>query len=563
MDWVSLAVFLVILPIIGFVSGEYLARVYSDHHPPLYRLLGPLERAIYRFCRTDPCGEMTFKQYASAFVIFTLLSILVLFLLQEVQGYLPLNPEGLGPVRWDTALNTAVSFTTNTNWQAYSGELTMSYCTQMAGLAVQNFLSAATGLAIVVAFLRGFTRKNADTIGNFWSDLTRSVLYVLLPLAVVLTIVLVSQGVIQNFNPYLPATGLSGDTQVIPGGPVASQVAIKLVGTNGGGFFNTNSAHPLENPTPLSNLLEVFALLCIPLGLPFAFGRMTGDRKQGLALFTAMMVLFAAGLGLATWMETSGNPLLEKAGIAGGANMEGKEVRFGIVPSVLFAVSTTTTSSGAVNAMHDSMLPLTGLVLLFNMLTGEIILGGVGVGLIGILYYAMLTMFLISLMIGRTPEFLGKKLEPFEMTMVSIAVLLPGILILLFSALCLVIPEGLAGIANPGSHGLSEILYAFSSCTGNNGSAFAGLSVNTPFYNLLLAGMMLTGRFLTILPALAIAGSLATKKRVPHSTASIPSTGPLFVVMLIGVIIIVGVLTFFPALVLGPVLEHLAMSGGI
>jgi K+-transporting ATPase ATPase A chain len=563
MDWAAVAIFLVALTGIGFLSGEYIGRVFSDTRPPLHRVLGPVERLVYRFARVRPDAEMTWREYASAFVIFTVLSVVFLFLIQEFQGVLPLNPRGFGPVRWDTALNTAVSFTTNTNWQAYAGEASMSYLTQMAGLAVMNFLSAAVGLAVAIALIRGFKRRNSDTIGNFWADLTRSVIYVLIPLAVAVTLVLASQGVIQNFNPYLDYTGLSGVPQHLPGGPAASQVAIKVVGTNGGGFFNANSAHPFENPTPWSNMAEILAFLVIPLGLPFAFGRMTGDRKQGLAIFAAMMVLFAAALGSAAWAESGGNPLLQKAGIAGGTSMEGKEVRFGVLQSVLFAVSTTSTSCGAVNSMHESMLPLTGLVLLFNMLTGEVIFGGVGVGLIGILFYAILTMFLVSLMIGRTPEFIGKKLEPFEMSMAVITVLVPGILILAFSALSLVVPPGTASISTPGSQGLTEVLYAFASAVGNNGSAFGGLNANTPYYNLLLAVMMLAGRFLAILPAIAVAGTLAAKKIIPQSTASLPSASPLFTLMLIGVIIIVGTLTFLPALVLGPLLGHLTMVGGV
>jgi K+-transporting ATPase ATPase A chain len=495
-------------------------------------------------------------------LIFNVLGLMAVFMLQELQGFLPLNPQGLGPVRWDTALNTAVSFTTNTNWQSYSGEQTLTYLTQMLGLTVQNFLSAAVGLAAAMAVIRGFTRKNADEIGNFWVDLTRSVLYLLLPLAIVWALIFASQGVVQTLGPYVISHGLEGAEQAIALGPTASQDAIKFLGTNGGGFFNANSAHPFENPTPLTDFLQVLGMLLIPASLPFAFGSLIKNHPQGKAIFASMLVLYIMGLGVGLWAETSGNPLLEKLGVAGGVNMEGKETRFGVVPSLLFAQSTTVTSCGGVDSMHDSMMPLAGLVLIFNMAIGEVIFGGVGVGLIGIFFYAIMTMFLAGLMIGRTPELFGKKLEPFEMIMAVIGLLASSVTVLILAAIAIVLPLGLSSLNNAGPHGLSEILYAFASACGNNGSAFAGLSANTVFYNLATALGMLVGRFATILPALALAGSLAQKKIVPASTATLPAASPLFVIMLVGTVIIVGALTFFPVFVLGPILEHLLMQAG-
>jgi potassium-transporting ATPase potassium-binding subunit len=460
-------------------------------------------------------------------------------------------------------LNTAVSFTTNTNWQSYSGEQTMSYLTQMLGLTVQNFLSAAVGIAAAMAVIRGFTRKNTATIGNFWVDLTRSVLYLLLPLAIIFALIFASQGVVQTLGPYVNAETLDGGLQTIAVGPTASQDAIKFLGTNGGGFFNANSAHPFENPTPLTDFMQVLGMLLIAASMPFAFGAMIKNRGQGWAIFASMLVLFLMGLSLALWAETQGNPLLEKLGVANGANLEGKEVRFGIIPSVLFAQSTTVTSDGGVDSMHDSMMPLTGLVLLFNMSVGEVIFGGVGVGLIGIIFYAIMTMFIAGLMIGRTPELFGKKLEPFEMIMAVIGLLAPAVIVLVLAGIAIVLPIGLSSLNNAGPHGLSEILYAFASAGGNNGSAFAGLNTNTVFYNLSMALGMIVGRFATILPALAIAGSMAQKKIVPASSATLPVASPLFVIMLVGTVIIVGALTFFPVFVLGPILEQLLMQAGM
>lgn len=536
-----------------------MANVYSGQRTFLSPVIEPLENLIYRSAGIDPRSEMTWKNYAWAFTVFNVLGIVLLFILQLIQHLLPLNPSGFGPVRWDTALNTAVSFTTNTNWQSYGGEQAMSHLVQMMGLAVQNFLSAAVGMAAAIALIRGFVRKGMTSIGNFWADLTKSILYILLPLAMIWAFVLVSQGAVQTLSGPAPAQMMEGQTQSIYRGPVASQVAIKVLGTNGGGFFNVNSSHPFENPSPFTDFMQVLGLLIIPAALPFTFGAMLKNRRQGWAVYLAMMLLYLAGLAVITGVELQGNPLLANAGVAGGANMEGKEVRFGIVNSVLFGQSTTATSCGAVNSMHDSFLPLSGLVLLFNMATGEVIFGGVGVGLIGMLVYAILTMFLAGLMIGRTPEFMGKKLESFEMVMSLVVILAPALVLLIMSAVAVSTKAGISGLGNPGPHSLTEIIYSFASTSGNNGSAFAGLNVDTVFYNLLTALAMLIGRFATILPALAIAGSLAGKKIVPVSAATFPTTGLLFVLMLISVIFIVGALTFFPVFALGPLLEHLLL----
>lgn len=561
-EFAYIALLLCVLLVLAVLNGRYIAKVFVGEHTLLTPILRPVEKGFYRLCRVDEKKEMSWKTYASALLIFNALGLIAVFLLQELQGLLPFNPQSLGPVRWDLALNTAVSFMTNTNWQSYSGEQTMSYLTQMLGLTVQNFLSAAVGIAAVMAVIRGFMRKNTATIGNFWVDLTRSVLYLLLPLAIIWTLIFASQGVVQTLGPYVNAQTLDGALQTVAVGPTASQDAIKFIGTNGGGFFNANSAHPFENPTPLTDFMQVLGLLLIAASLPFAFGEMVGNRKQGWAIFAAMLVLYLMGLGVAIFAETGGSPLLEKLGVADGANMEGKEVRFGIVPSVVFAESTTVTSDGGVDAMHDSMMPLTGLVLLFNMDIGEVIFGGVGVGLIGMLFYAIMTMFIAGLMIGRTPEIFGKKLEPFEMIMAVIGLLTPAVMVLILAGIAIILPTGLSSLNNAGPHGLSEILYAFSSACGNNGSAFAGLNTNTIFYNLTMALGMIIGRFATILPALAIAGSLAEKKIVPTSIATFPVANPLFVLMLVGTVLIVGALTFFPVFVLGPILEHLLMQAG-
>jgi K+-transporting ATPase ATPase A chain len=546
----------------ALLLGSYMARVFRGERTFLSPGLRPLENLVYRLCRIDENREMSGRSYALCVVFSTLAGCLVLFLIQLVQGILPFNPQGLRGVRWDTALNTAISFGTNTNWQAYAGETTMSPLTQMLGLAVQNFLSAAIGIAVAVAMVRGFARKEAQTVGNFWVDLVRSVVYVLLPLALVLAVVLMSQGVVQTLRAPVEARTLESARQVIPMGPVASQEAIKELGTNGGGYYNANSAHPFENPNGLTNLLENFALLLIPAALVFSFGIMVGNRRQGRALLAAMLVLFALGLGVSFWAELSGNPLLAEAGVSAGVNLEGKEMRFGIPASALWAESTTATSTGAVNSAHDSDLPLSGLVQLFNIGIGEVVFGGVGVGLIGMLFYVVLAMFVAGLMIGRTPEFLGKKLGAREMVMAVIGILLPPVILLSGTAIALLLPAGLAGLGNPSAHGLSEILYAYTSAVGNNGSAMAGLSANTPFYNLTLGLVMLIGRFATLLPGLAIGAAVARKRTVPSSIATFPTTGPLFVVVLVGVILLVGALTYFPAFSLGPILEHLFLGAG-
>lgn len=565
MNIVDIIFILVLLSITIFLAvplAKYMSKVFTGQETFMSRFLQPVERFIYRLIGTDENKEMNWKQYAYALVIFNLIAILFVFVLQLLQGMLPLNPEGMSGVRWDTALNTAISFVTNTNWQAYGGESTMSYFTQMAGLAVQNFLSAAVGIAALLVLIRGFTRKNTDKLGNFWVDLTRSILYVLLPLSVVLALILASQGVVQSFDPYVTAQTLEGANQTIPLGPAASQVSIKMLGSNGGGFFNVNSAHPFENPNGVTNFFETLAILLIPISLVFTFGYMIKNFKQGLAIFAIMTTLFAVGLGIALWSESQPNPILEKTGVSGD-NLEGKEVRFGVGPSVLWGVATTTVSNGGVNSMHDSVMPLTGLVYMFFMCTGEVIYGGLGVGLIGMLFYVILTMFIAGLMIGRTPEFLGKKLGPREMVLAIIPIVLPPVATLGMAAFALSSPDGLAGLNNPSSHGLSEILYAFLSYVGNNGSAFAGLSANSVFYNLSGGLGMLIGRFATILPAIALAGLLAQKGKVPANSASFPTTGPLFIILVVAVVILIGALTFFPVFTLGPILDHLFLQGGV
>lgn len=557
----QLTLFLAILTIIALALGEYMAKVFKGEKTLFSFILRPIEKLLYKLFSIDETQEMDWKTYSFSLIILSILGIIGLFALQELQHLLPFNPQGFGAVRWDTAINTAVSFVTNTNWQAYGGENTMSYLTQMLGLTVQNFISAAMGMAVVVAFLRAFTKKETQTIGNFWVDLTRSIVYILLPLSILYSVVFVSQGMIQNLNPYTKVQTLQGQEQIIAQGPVASQVAIKMLGTNGGGFFNANSAHPYENPTPLTDYMQILGLLMISVALPFTFGALLNNRRQGWAIFMAMAILYLIGLGVALWSEFHGNPFLSKLGIAHGLNMEGKEVRFGILNSVLFGQSTTVTSCGAVNAMHDSFMPITGLVLMFNMMVGEVIFGGVGSGLVGMILYAILTMFLVGLMIGRTPEIFGKKLEPYEMIMAVVALVLPSVIQLIFGAVASTHNIGLSSLNNAGPHGLSEIIYAFASGAGNNGSAFAGLNANTPFYNLAIAFAMLVGRFGTLIPSLAIAGSLINKRFVPDE-AKFPTTSPLFVIMLVSVVIIVGALTFFPVMVLGPILEKLLMTAG-
>jgi K+-transporting ATPase ATPase A chain len=549
-------VMVAVVTILGIPLGRYLARVFEGGRTFMTPLVRPIETLIYRVCGVSEQEEQSWQGYSVSLVLFTLASIALLFLLQLVQKFLPLNPQHFGPVRWDTAINTAISFSTNTNWQAYSGETTMSYLTQMLGMTVQNFVSAAAGIAALVATVRGFTRKEMKTIGNFWVDLVRSTLYVLVPLAVVLAVVLVSQGVVQNLRPYPTAHTLEGASQTIAVGPAASQIAIKQLGNNGGGFFNANSAHPFENPNWLTNFLEILAELLIPIALLFMFGRMVRDQRQGWTVYLAMLVLFALGLWVAFSAERAGNPVLSRLGVLAGQNMQGKEVRFGVLNSVFFGQVTTSTSTGAVNSIHDSMMPLTGLVYMFNMGIGEAIFGGVGAGLLGMFFYIVMTMFIAGLMIGRTPEYLGKKLGSWEMIMAVIGLLLPQFLLLGGAAIALIARPG---PGNPGAHGLSEVLYAFCSAQGNNGSAFGGLNANTPFYNIALGFAMLFGRLATLVPALAIGGAVAGRKTVPASAATFPSTGLLFVVLLVAVVLVVGALTFFPAFALGPLLEHLML----
>ncbi len=561
LDIIFILIFFIIVVALAIPLGKYMSRVFTGQRTFMTPLMQPVERFIYRLIGTDENKEMNWKQYAYALVMLNVIAIIFVFVLQLIQGVLPLNPEGFSGVSWDSALNTAISFVTNTNWQGYAGETTMSYLTQMTGLAVENFLSAAVGIAALLVLIRGFTRKNTDKLGNFWVDLTRSSLYVLLPIAVILAILLVSQGVVQTFSPYVTAHTLEGVNQTIAVGPVASQEAIKMIGSNGGGFFNVNSAHPFENPNTTTNIIETLAILLIPISLIFTFGYLIRNFKQGLAIFAVMTILFALGLGVALYTENNPNPILEKMGVA-GANLEGKEVRLGVTQSVLWGVATTDVSNGGVNSMHDSVMPLTGLVYMFNMCTGEVIYGGLGVGLIGMLFYVILTMFIAGLMIGRTPEFLGKKLGPPEMILSVIPIVLPHVAILTFAAIAIATPVGLAGLNNPSAHGLSEILYAYLSTVGNNGSAFAGLSANTVFYNLTGGLAMLIGRFGTILPAIALAGLLAQKGKVPMTSASFPTTGPLFIIIVVAVVILLGALTFFPVFTLGPILDHLFLQGG-
>lgn len=542
--------------------GIYVARVFQRERTFLDPVLAPVERAVYRVGRIDPDEEMEWREYALSLLIFNALGFLVLFTLELAQGILPLNPQRLGAVSPLVAFNAAVSFTTNTNWQAYAGEKTMTYLTQIGGLTVQNFVSAGTGIAVAIALIRGITRKKSAGIGNFWFDLTRSVLWVLLPLSVVLAVFLASQGVVQNLAPYGEVTTLEGAKQTIATGSVASQEAIKQLGTNGGGFFNANSAHPFENPTPVTNLLETLAILLIPAAMPFAFGRMAGDARQGYVIVGAMVLLFLLGLGLTYAGEYQGNPRIAAQSVASPTAMEGKEVRFGIAESALWGSATTAASNGSVNSMLDSFTPFGGLVAILNIMLGEVVFGGVGAGLYGMLVFVLVTVFVVGLMVGRTPEYLGKKVESWEMKMAVLAILIPSAAILIGSAVAVLSPAGRAPVLNLGPHGLSEILYAFSSGAGNNGSAFAGLDASAPFYAVGVGIAMLVGRFGVILPVLAIAGSLAAKKVVPVGAGTFQTRGLLFTLLLAGVVLIVGALTFFPALALGPLVEQLLMSAG-
>lgn len=552
--WIQIALFCALVIALAKPLGFYLARIL-DGTP------GAVERPLYRLAGIDPREEHGWLGYALALLAFNLAGVLLLYALQRLQGGLPLNPTGVAGVPPELAFNTAVSFVTNTNWQNYGGEATMSHLTQMAGLTVQNFVSAATGIAVAVALIRGFARASARSVGNFWVDLTRITLFVLLPLAAVIALVLVALGMPQTLAGAIEATTLEGARQTIAVGPVASQVAIKMLGTNGGGFFNVNAAHPFENPTALANLIQMLAIFSLGAALTNVFGRMVGDERQGWAILAAMGALFVAGVAIVYWAEAAGNPIVHALGVEGG-NMEGKETRFGIALSALFAVITTAASCGAVIAMHDSFMPLGGLIPLLNMQLGEIIVGGVGAGLYGMLIFVLVAIFIAGLMVGRTPEYVGKKIEAREVKLAMLAILCLPLAMLGFTAVAVVLPDAVASILNPGPHGFSEILYAYTSAAANNGSAFAGLTGNTPWYNVTLGLAMLMGRFLVIIPALAIAGSLAAKKTVPASAGSFPTHGPLFVGLLVGVILIVGGLTFFPALALGPVVEHLAMTAG-
>ena len=581
------AILLLVLAVLVRPLGAYMAGVYEGRRTALTRLLGPVERLVYRAAGVDPRSEQDWKQYTLAVLGFNLAGLVVVYLLQRLQGALPLNPQGFGAVSPDSAFNTAVSFATNTNWQGYGGETTLSGLTQMLGLAVQNFLSAATGMAVLVALVRGFVRTRATGLGNFWVDVTRGTLYVLLPLATLLAIILAGQGVVQSFEPFRAVSLLepvavempSGDApgpavarivteQVVPLGPVASQVAIKQLGSNGGGHFNANSAHPFENPTPLSNFLELLAILLVPAALCYTFGRMVGDTRQGWAVLAAMAVIFVP-LALATHAaEQSGNPRLDPALVdqraaAGqpGGNMEGKEVRVGIAGSALWASATTATSNGSVNSMHGSFTPLGGLFPLLLVQLGEVVFGGVGSGLYGMLMFAIIAVFLAGLMVGRTPEYLGKKIEAFEVKMAALVLLIPALVVLVGTAVASVLPEAVAMTGNPGPHGFSEILYAFSSAGNNNGSAFGGLSANNPFFNLALGAAMWISRYWLMIPVLAVAGSLAAKRAVAVTSGTLPTHSPLFVGLLVGVVLLVGALTFVPALALGPFVEHLQLIG--
>jgi K+-transporting ATPase ATPase A chain len=571
-SWLQILIFMATLLLLAKPLGTYMAKIYQGERFFLDRVLGPVERFLYRLSGIDSQSEMTWKTYAVAMLVFNIIGLIFVYSLQRLQGILPVNPQGLGAVTPDSSWNTAVSFASNTNWQGYGGETTMSYLTQMLGMTVQNFVSAATGMAVLVALIRGITRHTTKEIGNFWVDMTRSTLYILLPLSLVLSLALVSQGVVQTFSEYQtvaliqPSTG--NEAQVIAVGPAASQIAIKQIGTNGGGFFNVNSAHPLENPTPFSNFLEMLSILIIPAALCYTYGKMVSDTRQGWALLAVMTIIFVALLGVAVWSEQSGNPMFTTMGIDQtqsdtnpGGNMEGKEMRFGIVNSALWATATTAASNGSVNSMHDSFMPLGGLVPMWLMQLGEIVYGGVGSGLYGMLAFVIIAVFVSGLMVGRTPEYLGKKIEAYEMKMASIIILIPVFLVLSGTAIALMSEAGRATIYNPSAHGFSEVLYAFSSAANNNGSAFAGLGANTPFYNIALGIAMFIARYWLAIPVLAIAGSLANKKKVPASAGTLPTHTPLFIVWVIGVIIIVGALSFLPALALGPIVEHLMIFG--
>jgi len=575
--WTLLIAYVAILTLLAWPLGTFIASVLEGRRHA-FSWLAPVERLCYRLAGVRPEQEMTWRGYALATLAFNAAGMLFVYALQRLQAWLPLNPQGLGAITPDSAFNTAVSFATNTNWQGYGGETTMSYLTQMLGLAVQNFVSAASGIAVMAAVIRALARRSSATIGNFWADLVRSTLYVLLPLSIVLALVLVSQGVVQNFAPYQTvslvdphraADGAAVTEQLLPMGPAAAQVAIKQLGTNGGGFFNVNSAHPFENPTPLSNFIELLAILVISAALCITFGRMVGDVRQGWALYAAMTVIFLLAATSCLWLEHQPNPRLAALGVDAapsaiqpGGNMEGKEARFGPAESALWATATTAASNGSVNAMHDSFSPLGGLVPIVLMQLGEVGYGGVGSGLYGMLAFVFVAVFVAGLMIGRTPEYLGKKIEAYEMKMASLAILFPLFVVLLGTAISVALPAGRATIFNPGVHGFSEVLYAYSSAGNNNGSAFAGLGANNPFYNVMLGLAMFVARYALMVPMLALAGSLAAKKKVPVSSGTLPTHGPLFVALLVGTVLIVGALTFLPSLTVGPIVEHLMLHGG-
>jgi potassium-transporting ATPase potassium-binding subunit len=557
--WIQIILFCAIIVALVKPLGGYMTRVFNGERTFLSPVLRPVEAGIYWIGGVDERREQHWLTYAVAMLLFHVGAFAILYAVMRLQAVLPFNPAGQSAVAEDLSFNTAISFLTNTNWQNYGGESTMSYLTQMLGLTHQNFLSAATGIALAVALIRGFSRSSMRTVGNFWVDVTRSTLYVLLPICVVAALFLVWQGMPQTLGPYVEATTLEGAKQTIAVGPVASQVAIKMLGTNGGGFFNANAAHPFENPTALSNFVQIVLIFAIGAAMTNVFGRMVGNQKQGWAIFAVMGVLFVAGVAVTYWAEANGTTMLSSLGLTGG-NMEGKEVRFGVVASSLFAVVTTAASCGAVNAMHDSFTALGGMIPLINMQLGEIIVGGVGAGLYGMLLFVVLAIFVAGLMVGRTPEYVGKKIEAREVKMAMLAILVLPLMYLGWTAVAVVLPSAAASISNPGPHGFTEVLYAFTSATGNNGSAFGGLSGNTLFYNLTLACSMFVGRFFMIVPAMAMAGSLAGKKSIPPSAGTLPTTGGLFVGLVVGVILIIGGLTFFPALALGPIVEHLAMT---
>ncbi len=565
--WLQFLLFAVVLVVLMQPLGLYMARVFEGERTFLDRVLKPIERLIYRLCGIKAEAEMNWREYTAAMLLFSFVSLTLTYVIERVQHILPWNPQGLGGVEPALAWNTAASFTTNTNWQAYVPETTMSYFTQMVGLAYHNFLSAAVGIAVAIALVRGVARRQSQTIGNFWVDATRCILYVLVPLCLILTPILIQQGVIQNLKPYTQARTLENQTQTIAQGPVASQEAIKMLGTNGGGFFNTNSAHPFENPTPLTDFLEILSIFLIPAALTVTLGKMAKSPGHGWAVFACMSFLFIVALVGIYWAESHPHPTVQgvdqhASALQSGGNTEGKEVRFGIADTALFAAATTDASCGAVNSMHDSFTPLGGMVVLANIMLGEIVFGGVGSGLYGMLIYVVLAVFIAGLMVGRTPEYLGKKIEAFDVKMAMLYVLIFPLLILTFTAISILCPAGLSGITNPGPHGLSQILYAFTSAAGNNGSAFAGINANTNWFNISLGFTMLAGRFLMMVPMLALAGNLALKKSVPPSPGTFPVNSGLFTVLLTSVILIVGALTFFPALSLGPILEHLLLNHG-